>query len=65
MAAAKKTAKKGRKSSSGGAKKQFLATMDADILRRIKVAAAGRDMNASAVLEAAAAEWLARHEGGK
>jgi hypothetical protein len=60
----KKPAARGRKPPVGE-KKQFLTSMDPDIIRRIKAAAALRDKTASLVLEEAAKEWLDRHPDGK
>jgi hypothetical protein len=60
----KKPAVRGRKPPAGE-KKQFLTTMDPDVIRRIKAAAALRDKTASLVLEEAAKEWLDRHQDGK
>jgi hypothetical protein len=48
-----------------GVKKQFLASLDPDIIRRIKAAAALKDKTASLVLEEAAREWLERHADGR
>ncbi|UPJ71887.1 hypothetical protein IVB19_30540 [Bradyrhizobium sp. 187] len=48
-----------------GAKKQLLTSMDPEIIRRIKSAAALMDTTASLVMEEAAAEWLERHQDGK
>jgi hypothetical protein len=62
--AEKKSAARGRKPPEGE-KKQFLTSMDPDIIRRIKAAAALRDKTASLVLEEAAKEWLDRHQGAK
>jgi hypothetical protein len=64
MAEKKITGRPGRKPPSG-AKKQFLTSMDPDVIRRIKAAAALRDKTASWVLEDAAREWLERHQHGK
>lgn len=64
MADEKPTAKRGRKPPDGE-KKQFLTSMDPDVIRRIKAAAALRDKTASHVLEEAAKEWLLRHQDGK
>lgn len=61
---AEKKARRGRKPPDGP-RKQFLASLDPDVLRRIKAAAAMRDLNASQVLEEAAKEWLDRHQDGK
>jgi hypothetical protein len=60
----KKTAARGRKPPDGE-KRQFLTSMDPDIIRRIKAAAALRDKTASLVLEEAAKDWLERHQDGK
>ena len=60
----KKPVARGRKPPVGE-KKQFLTSMDPDIIRRIKSAAALRDKTASLVLEEAAKEWLDRHKDGK
>jgi hypothetical protein len=64
MAEKKTVGRPGRKPPSG-AKKQFLTSMDPDVIRRIKAAAALRDKTASSVLEDAAKEWLERHQDGK
>ena len=60
----KKPATRGRKPPAGP-KKQFLTSMDPDVIRRIKAAAALCDKTASLVLEEAAKEWLDRHQDGK
>jgi hypothetical protein len=62
--AEKKPAARGRKPPEGE-KRQFLTSMDPDVIRRIKAAAALKDKTASFVLEEAAREWLDRHQGGK
>lgn len=62
MVAKKTPAKPGRKAPEGE-KKQFLTTMDPEIIRRIKAAAAMEDVTASAILEKAAKEWLDRSPG--
>jgi hypothetical protein len=64
MADKKPASKRGRKPPDGE-KKQFLTSMDPDVIRRIKAAAALRDKTASFVLEEAAKEWLERHQDGK
>jgi hypothetical protein len=61
----KKTARKPGRPAPDSEKKQFLASMDPDILRRMKAAAALREKTASFVLEEAAKEWLDRHQDGK
>jgi hypothetical protein len=60
----KPSAKRGRKPPDGE-KKQFLTSMDPEVIRRIKAAAALRDRTASYVLEEAAKEWLERNEIAK
>ena len=64
MAEKKKAGRPGRKPPVG-AKKQFLTSMDPEVIRRIKAAAALKDKTASLVLEEAAREWLERHQDGK
>ncbi|MHC2674483.1 hypothetical protein ACVI1J_006646 [Bradyrhizobium diazoefficiens] len=64
MADKKAAGKPGRKPSDGS-KKQFLSSMDPDVIRAIKVAAAELDKNASQVLETAAKEWLERYRASK
>jgi hypothetical protein len=64
MAEKKKAGRPGRKPPAG-AKKQFLTSMDPEVIRLIKSAAALRDTTASSVLEQAAKEWLDRHADGK
>jgi hypothetical protein len=56
--------RRGRKPPDGN-KRQFLSSMDADVIRDIKVAAVGLDKSASQVLEEAAREWLERHRARK
>jgi hypothetical protein len=62
---AEKTAGRPGRKPPSGAKKQFLTSMDPEIIRRIKSAAVLRDKTASLVLEEAAKEWLDRHQNGK
>lgn len=64
MAEKKAGAKRGRKPPDGE-KRQFLSSMDPDVIRSIKVAAAELDKTASQVLETAAKEWLERHRAGR
>jgi len=61
----KKTAGKPGRKPPPGTKKQFLTSMDPEIIRRIKSAAALRDTTASMVMEEAAVEWIERHQDGK
>ena len=49
---------KGRKPAKGE-KKQFLTTIDPEIIRQIKQAAIGLDRTASEIMEEAAKNWLA------
>ena len=63
--AEKKTAGRPGRKAPDGEKKQFLTSMDPDVIRRVKAAAALRDKTASFVLEEAAREWLIRHQDGK
>ncbi len=58
LIAEKKTAGKPGRKPPDGEKKQFLTSMNPDVVRRVKAAAALRDMTASSVLEEAAKEWL-------
>jgi hypothetical protein len=64
MADAKPSQKKGRKPPQGD-KRQFLTSMDPEVIRQIKQAAIGLDKTASEVMEQAAKEWLERHHAGK
>jgi hypothetical protein len=64
MAEKSPSSRKGRKPPEG-AKRQFLTSMDPDVIRAIKVAAAELDTTASQVLETAAREWLERHKSKK
>jgi len=48
-----------------GTKKQFLTSIDPDVIRAIKVAALATDKTASEVMEEAAKDWLERHRAGK
>jgi predicted transcriptional regulator len=63
--AEKKTAGRPGRKAPEGEKKQFLTSMDPEIIRRIKAAAALRDKTASLVLEEAAKDWLDRNDGTK
>ncbi|MGY4499451.1 hypothetical protein ACVWYH_003382 [Bradyrhizobium sp. GM24.11] len=56
-------ATRGRKPT--GEKKQFLTSMDPDVIRRIKAAAVLRNETASRLLEEISREWLDRHQDGK
>ena len=50
---------KGRKPAEGD-KRQFLTTMDPDVIKAIKMAAIEDETSASVILETAAKEWLER-----
>jgi hypothetical protein len=62
--AEKKRPLRGRKPP-GGERRQFLTTMDPDVVRQIKQAAIGLDRTASDVMEEAARDWLERHRTEK
>ena len=59
MTEPKKTRLKGRKPPEGS-KRQFLVTMDPEVIKAIKTAAIEDDTTASELMEDAAKEWLAR-----
>jgi hypothetical protein len=63
MAEQTKPLRKGRKPAPGGDKKrQFLATMDPDLIKFIKLAAIEDEKSASEILEEAARQWLERRQ---
>src|ERR1700731_4570561 len=64
MADDKPSPRRGRKPPLGE-KRQFLTTMDPDVIRAIKQAALDVDRTASDVMEEAAKQWLARHKHKK
>jgi hypothetical protein len=64
MADDKPSPRRGRKPPPGD-KRQFLTTMDPDVIRAIKQAALDVDRTASDVMEEAAKQWLARHKHKK
>ncbi|ABE62180.1 hypothetical protein Nham_1356 [Nitrobacter hamburgensis X14] len=64
MADAKPSPRRGRKPPQGD-KRQFLTTMDPDVIRAIKQKALDLDRTASDVMEEAAKQWLERHRAGK
>jgi hypothetical protein len=45
-----------------GDRRQFLATLDAGIIRAVKLAALDDERSASAILEEAVREWLVRRK---
>jgi hypothetical protein len=63
MADANPSPRRGRKPPPGD-KRQFLTTIDPDVLKAIKQAAIDKDRTASDVMEEAARQWLARHHAG-
>jgi hypothetical protein len=54
-------ARKGRKPAEGE-KRQFLATMDPEVIKPVKLAAFEDETSASEILEEAATEWLERRK---
>jgi hypothetical protein len=64
MAEKKPAARRGRPPPEG-VKKPFLSSMDPEVIKSIKVAAAELSTTASLVLETAAKEWLQRYRAGK
>ena len=52
--------RKGRKPPEGN-KRQFLTTMDPDVIKGVKLVAIDHDTTASIIIETAAQEWLGRH----
>jgi hypothetical protein len=52
--------KPGRKPVEGIDKRKFLATMESDVIKGLKLAAIQKNTTASMVLEQAAEEWLER-----
>lgn len=57
----KKPLRKGRKPPDGN-KRQFLATMDPDVIKAVKLAAIEDETSASEILEAGAKMWLERRK---
>lgn len=57
----KKLLRKGRKPAEGD-KRQFLATMDPEVIKAVKLAAIEDETSASEILEEAAAQWLAKRK---
>jgi len=56
--------RRGRKPPEGD-KRQFLTSMDPDVIKAIKQAAIDKDRTASDVMEEAAKQWLERLRAGK
>jgi hypothetical protein len=61
MTEPKKTRLKGRKPAEG-VKRQFLTTMDPEVIKAIKTAAIEDDTTASELMEEAAVQWLERRK---
>lgn len=61
MADLKKPLRKGRKPAEGD-KRQFLATLDPELIKAIKLAAIEDETSASEVLEEATRQWLSRRK---
>ena len=59
MAEKKKPLRRGRKPAEGD-KRKFLATLDPEVIKNLKLAAIQDDTSASECLEEAAKEWLQR-----
>jgi hypothetical protein len=57
----KKPLRKGRKPAEGD-KRQFLATMNPEVIKAVKLAAIQDETSASEILEVAAAQWLAKRK---
>lgn len=53
--------RKGRKPPPGD-KRQFLTSMDPDVIRSVKLAALDEDRTASEIMEEAAKQWLAKRK---
>jgi len=64
MADEKPPSRRGRKPPEGD-KRQFLTSMDPDVIKAIKQAAIDKDRTASDVMEEAAKQWLERHRARK
>jgi hypothetical protein len=60
----KEPSRKGRKPAEGD-KRQFLATMDPNLIKSIKLAAIEDEKSASEILEEAARQWLERRQSKK
>jgi hypothetical protein len=62
MAEQKTSLRKGRKPAPGPGKRYFLATMGAELIKNLKLAAIKEDKSASQCLEEAAQQWLDRQD---
>jgi hypothetical protein len=60
----KKATLKGRKPTEGD-KRQLLLSMDAEVIKNIKLAAVEDDTTASATMENAAKQWLERRKSAR
>jgi hypothetical protein len=56
------TGRKGRKASAGARRRQFLATLDADLILALKTAALEDGTSASHILDRATRDWLDRRK---
>jgi len=61
MADLKKPLRKGRKPAEGD-KRQFLATLDPELIKAIKLAAIEDETSASEIVEEATRQWLSRRK---
>jgi hypothetical protein len=61
MADRKKSLRRGRKPAEGD-KRKFLATLDPEVIKAMKLAAIEDETSASEILEEAAVEWLERRK---
>lgn len=60
MADQKSRRKPGRKPAEGVDKRKFLATLEAEVIKALKLAAIEKNTSASEILEEAAEQWLER-----
>lgn len=65
MAEQKKPLRKGRKPAPGDKRRQFLATMDPETIKNLKLAAIEDETTASEILEKAVVDWLAKRKNNK
>jgi hypothetical protein len=56
------TGRKGRKAAAGAHRRQFLATLDADLIIALKTAALEDGTSASDILDPLARDWLERRK---
>jgi hypothetical protein len=60
MADREKRRKPGRKPAEGVDKRKFLATLEAEVIKALKLVAIEKNTSASEILEEAAVQWLER-----